>query len=146
MGRNTGGNTMFSLSNFVKHPLTTLGGALVGTIQAGITAAAITYSQNPGQVTSWEPYAAAAATGAATFIIGGLLKDGNSKPEIAPQFENIVPGIASYTPTGGYVPNIPSSTTPFSVNPLVQQAVENAMTQAILDKLGTPEQAKLPNI
>jgi hypothetical protein len=65
---------MLSFKNFFLHPLTTLGGALLGTLQAALGGAAAAFTQT-GNVTDWKPYAAAGAAGAATFVVGGLLPD-----------------------------------------------------------------------
>src|SRR5690349_3963691 len=74
---------MLSWKNFSAHPLTTLGGALLGVLQAAAVAAAAVFTSS-GNVTDPKPYIAAAGVGAATFLIGGLLPSGVPAPADPP--------------------------------------------------------------
>lgn len=118
---------MLSIKNFMKHPLTTLAGAVTGLLQAGITSAVVQYSQTPGQVFDWKPYAAAAAVGMATFILGGLLPDRNSNPAAEIAAGAILMEGVSLTPA-------PPS--PIPLNPVILEAVEKIMITGVLEKLG----------
>lgn len=88
---------MLSFKNFFAHPLTTLGGALLGTLQAALGGAAASFAQT-GNVTDWKPYAAAGATGAATFIFGGLLSDNTPAAAVPIDSVTLEPKVAAPAP------------------------------------------------
>lgn len=58
----------------IQNKRTTIGGQLVGLLTGSIGAAASQFQQT-GNVTSWQPYAAAAVGYAVPAIIGALMKD-----------------------------------------------------------------------
>ena len=74
---------MLSFKNFFAHPATTIGGALFGLFQAALGSAAAAFTQS-GNLTDWKPYAVAAATGATTFVVGGLLPSATPAPAAVP--------------------------------------------------------------
>jgi hypothetical protein len=113
---------MLSIRNFMKSPLTTLAGAVTGLLQAGVMGAVTQYSQTPGQVFDWKPYAAAGAVGMATFVLGGLL--GDKKPKEAT--ENLLGG--QVTPAG-----IGESTP--KLNPMVEEAIQKAAIEYVMQMI-----------
>lgn len=120
---------MFSFKNFKKHPLSTLGGAVLGLLQSGITSAAIAYTQDPTQVTDWKPYAAAAAVGATTFAVGGMLSDNTPAiprpvvPDIPADSVPEIPAVPETVPAA--LPTIP----PEILTALNQFLVTTALNQ-----------------
>ena len=79
---------MLSLKNFFLHPTTTIGGAILGCIQAAI-GAVIVYAQS-GAAPDMKAYAAVAVSAVMTFVTGGLMSgpkpptDDPAKSEPAP--------------------------------------------------------------
>jgi len=85
---------MLSLKNFFAHPDTTIGGALLGALQAAVGAATSALTQTGG-VIDWKPCASAAIAGATTFIVGGLMSSIRKTSPAAPAAaagQTIAPG------------------------------------------------------
>ena len=88
---------MLSLKNFFAYPDTTLGGALLGTLQAAVGAVTSALTQTGG-VIDWKPCASAAIAGATTFIIGGLMSSMVSKTPTPAGDQKAATGVAIQDP------------------------------------------------
>ena len=127
---------MLSFKNFFAHPLTTLGGALLGVLQASAIAAAHVFTAT-GNVTDPKPYMVAAGVGAATAVVGGLLPSSIPAPAAVPLTAADLSGPA-YAPAPvvvtaaePVVPSVPSEVT---------AAVEQLVMQIIAQKATPPAQ------